>query len=319
VEAVRRQALAPTAPEAVAAAAALAEAAEGEVDAVVFFGSRRTGARPEPGSAYDFFVVARGERPFYAALRRRGLVGRSPRLLAALGHVLPPTSISLSLPGPDGPVVTKCAVSSRRAFERDTSARRRDQFTAGRLFQPTSLVHARDGEASEAAVRALARAHAQAYEWARPWLPARFDVEAFARTLLRVSFGGEVRPEPVEHRVETLWQAQQDELRAVYGVLLRELARRGELREEGPGTYALTRPVGRAERARLAFYFRWSMARATARWGKHVLSFEGWLDFLVRKARRHSGQEIMLTERERRAPLIFLWPRVWRYLRHKDR
>jgi hypothetical protein len=32
--------------------------------------------------------------------------------------------------------------------------------------------------------------------------------------------------------------------------------------------------------------------------------------------RRHSGEEIVLTERERRAPLVFLWPRVWRYLRH---
>jgi hypothetical protein len=66
-------------------------------------------------------------------------------------------------------------------------------------------------------------------------------------------------------------------------------------------------------------YFRWSLLRATARWGKHVLSFEGWLDFLVRKARRHSGQDIVLSERERRAPLVFLWPRVFRYLRQKDR
>ena len=41
--------------------------------------------------------------------------------------------------------------------------------------------------------------------------------------------------------------------------------------------------------------------------------------FLVRKARRHSGDGIELTEREKRAPLLFLWPRVWRYLRHKDR
>jgi len=128
-----------------------------------------------------------------------------------------------------------------------------------------------------------------------------------------------VRPEPVARRVETLWQAQQEYLRETYGLLLRELARRGDLREEGDGTYALTRPVGRFERARLFLYFRWSMVRATARWGKHVLSFEGWLDFLLRKARRHSGQEIELSQRERRAPLLFLWPRVWRYLRNKDR
>jgi len=143
-------------------------------------------------------------------------------------------------------------------------------------------------------------------------------VDEYVQALLRVSFSGEIRPEPVAARVATLWQAQQEYLRAVYGVLLHALEQSGDLVRAEDGRFALRRPVGRWERTRLALYFRWSMVRATARWAKHVLSFEGWLDFLVRKARRHTGQEIVLTERERRAPLIFLWPRVWRYLRHKD-
>jgi 1-acyl-sn-glycerol-3-phosphate acyltransferase len=316
---VRARALSAPDAEAAAAARALAEAAEGEVDAVLFFGSRRSGARPEPGSAYDFFAVVRDERRFYEALRRHGLVGRSPWLLAALGRVLPPTSISLTLPAGSSAIAVKCAVSSRRAFARDTSARRRDHFTIGRLFQPVSVVWARDEAAAAEAVSAVARAHALTFQWARPFLPARFDAEAYARTLLRVSFAGEVRPEPVARRVETLWLAQQEYLLSAYGALLAALEARGDVSGGGDGTYALARPASRWERARLALYFRWSMLRATARWGKHVLSFEGWLDFLVRKARRHSGQEIVLSERERRAPLVFLWPRVWRYLRHKDR
>jgi hypothetical protein len=49
-----------------------------------------------------------------------------------------------------------------------------------------------------------------------------------------------------------------------------------------------------------------------------VVSFEGWLDYIVRKASRHAGQPIELTPRERRFPLLLLWGRVWRYLRHKD-
>jgi hypothetical protein len=39
----------------------------------------------------------------------------------------------------------------------------------------------------------------------------------------------------------------------------------------------------------------------------------------VRKARRHTGEDIVLSDRERRMPLLFLWPRVIHYLRHKDR
>jgi len=77
--------------------------------------------------------------------------------------------------------------------------------------------------------------------------------------------------------------------------------------------------VAGGERLRLRGYFAVSIARATARWFKHVASFEGWLDYIVRKASRHTGQSIELSARERRWPLVFLWGRVFRYLRRKGR
>jgi hypothetical protein len=77
--------------------------------------------------------------------------------------------------------------------------------------------------------------------------------------------------------------------------------------------------VPASERRRLRAYFAWSRVRATSRWAKHVVTFEGWLDYLLKKAERHTGQQIVLTPRERRLPLVFLWPRLVRYLRHKDR
>ena len=128
----------------------------------------------------------------------------------------------------------------------------------------------------------------------------------------------QIRPEP-EGRAQALFEAQEQYLRPVYGALLGALARAGELREESPGVYSVVRPVGFYERLRLAAYFRWSMVRATVRWAKYVITFDDWLEFIVRKARRHTGQDIVLTERERRMPLVFLWPRVIQYLRHKDR
>jgi hypothetical protein len=47
------------------------------------------------------------------------------------------------------------------------------------------------------------------------------------------------------------------------------------------------------------------------------VTFEDWLEYIRRKAERHTGQEIVFTDRERRMPLVFLWPRVFRYLRDK--
>jgi hypothetical protein len=177
---------------------------------------------------------------------------------------------------------------------------------------------AADDPAREQVVDALARAHALTYDWTRPWLPARFDVDEYCLTMLRVSYAAEIRPESSD-RTRTLFEAQQDYLRPVYGTLLQDLCAAGALVEGDAGVYAVADTAGRLERLRLSLYFAWSKVRATARWAKYVVTFDDWLEFILRKARRHSGQEIELTPRERRLPLLFLWPRVFRYFRHKDR
>ncbi len=301
-----------------AAASAVAAAAGSTVRSVVFFGSRRTGARPDAHSAFDLFVVAREYRPFYDALRRAGALRRSPGLVSALNRWLPPNQVSVPARLDDGsPARAKCAVIDEAHLREATSPRRKDHFVTGRLFQPTEVVFTADPAAAETALDALVSAHRLTFSWVRPWLPARFDVAAYCRTLLRVSFSWEIRPEP-EGRADALWEAQRAELVPVYGVLLQELEEAGELGRVGEGEYALARPVARGERLRLGLYFRRSLVRATLRWAKYMVTFDDWLDFIVRKARRHTGQEIVLTERERRLPLVFLWPRVIHYLRHKD-
>jgi hypothetical protein len=231
--------------------------------------------------------------------------------------VLPPNVISVQPAAGDGTPRAKCAVLGAGDFRRQTSARRDDHFCLGRLFQPTEILYAAPGREDEI-LAALVSAHALTYAWVRPWLPARFDVGEYCRTLLRVSFAAEIRPEP-EGRAQALFEAQETYLRPVYTTLLDALVRAGELREEAPGTYAVVRPASTMERLRLSGYFRWSKVRATARWAKYVITFDDWLEFIVRKARRHTGEDIVLTERERRMPLVFLWPRVIHYLRHKDR
>ncbi|HEY2942387.1 MAG TPA: hypothetical protein VGN09_08140 [Vicinamibacteria bacterium] len=308
-----------SAPEALAAARAVKAIGGDAVAAVLFFGSRQTQAGPDPHSAWDFFVVTRGYAPFYRALRRVGASHRPARLLSFLNALLTPSQVSLELPAPDGATLrAKCAVVSLRDLRREASVRRRDHFILGRLFQPVAILLA-DASEQETVLDALVEACRLTVGWVRPWLPERFTADEYCRTLLRVSYGAEIRPEPVERRIDTLWAAQQERMLPVYSVLLRDLAREGELVETGAGTYALARPAGAGERRRLAAYFAWSRVRATTRWAKHVVTFEGWLDYIRRKAERHTGQEIVLTPRERRLPLVFLWPRVLRYLRHKDR
>lgn len=320
-EAVAAVALsAETDPVLAASLARLAEAAGDSLDAVVFFGSRRTGAaNANAWSAYDLFAVVVAYRPFYERLRAAGLSTKSPRLLSALSLVLPPTQISLVFPSTG--LRAKVSVIRRDVLRRETSARRHDHFTVGRLFQPTRVLWARSGPIREQILESLVSAHAETWRWSRPWQRVPLDAEAYGARALEVSMSWEVRPEP-EGRAAQLWAAQRDIQRPVFEALLRELVGAGELRPaatpEGEPAYVPALPAGRLERLRLRRYFTWSLLRATARWPKHVVSFEGWLDYIVRKASRHAGQPIELTPRERRFPLLLLWGRVWRYLRHKD-
>ena len=295
----------------------VAAVAEGEVLGVVFFGSRHTAAaRSDAHSAHDLFVLVRSYRGFYSALHRAGRTAKKPWLLAALNLVLPPNQLSLRLGQPV--LHAKCSVITLSAFLRETSPLRRDHFCIGRLFQPSQILHPADAETGRQVLLALVSAHAETYAWVRPWLPASFDADAYCRTALRVSLRGEIRPEP-SGRAEVLWAAQREEQAPVFARLLEELCVRGELRREEGTTYAVVRRVTVGERLGLEAYFARSLLRATARWLKHMATFEGWLEYILRKAARHTGEEIVLTPRERRLPLVFLWPRLFRYLREKDR
>ena len=305
-------------PDALEIARSLLASAGDSVQAIVFFGSRKTRAAPDPWSAYDFFVLVRGYREVYEALRRAGHLGARARLSAALNRVLPPNQLSLSGVDAAGSAWrAKCSVITLSRFLRETSPRRRDHFCLGRMFQPAEVLYAADRDVADALLGALLQALLLTYDWSRPWLPTRFDVDEYCRTLLRVSLAQEIRPEPAG-RAEILRAAQQDELRPVYATLLLDLAAAGELRAED-GRFSAVRPPRRLERLRKRLYFRWSLLRATARWLKYTVTFEGWLDYLVHKAERHSGRAIALTPRERRLPLLFLWPRVIRYLREKEK
>jgi hypothetical protein len=322
-QALRARALPDTPRPEQTAASALAGLGAGSVAGVVFFGSRRTQASPDRFSAYDLFVVVDAYRPFYRALAQAGRVRRRPGLLALANAVLSPSQMSLRLPdGRGGELHAKCTVITGDDLRRETSPRRRDHFTIGRLFQPAEILWARDPAAAESLLDVLASAAAATYSWGRPSLPDRFDADSYLRTLLLVSLGREVRPEPTGRRADALHEAQSAEQLPVYRALLGGLAREGALQLAAEGeepTYRVTRSVGFLERLRVGLYFRVSTLRATLRWFKYVVTFDDWLEYIRHKAERHTGKAIELTARERAYPYLFLWPRIFRYLRDKEK
>ena len=66
-------------------------------------------------------------------------------------------------------------------------------------------------------------------------------------------------------------------------------------------------------------YFARSLARATLRWPKYVVSVRGWLDYLLRKVERRTGQRIEPSAKQRELPLLLLWAKFYRFWRTRDR
>lgn len=246
---------------------------------------------------------------FYRAMRGAGLLHRSPRVLSVLDPLLPPTQIRLAR----DPWLVKASVLSLEALRRATSDRRKDQFLAGRLFQDVHVVWARDEHFEKHVEDAVESARLVTLDWVRPDLPATFTSEEYLRQLFRTSFRFEVRPE-AGGRADALSSAQAPRLVPIFEVVLKRLTAQGRLKEAGQGVYSLPGTVTDSGTFGRRVFMEWSRVRATARWPKHAITFDGWLDYLVKKAERHSGETIVLGAWERRLPFVFLWPRVFRFL-----
>ncbi|MEO8500907.1 MAG: hypothetical protein ABI565_08320 [Vicinamibacteria bacterium] len=256
------------------------------------------------------------DRPgvFYQAMHAAGFLHRSPRLLGALDPVLSPTQVRLA----HDRWLVKASVLSTATLVRATSERRRDQFLAGRLFQDVHVVWARDPAFEETMREAIGSARRVTLDWVAADLASRFTVSEYLRQLFRTSFRFEVRPE-TRGRADALYEAQAARLLPIFEEVLPLLAREGRIVEAQDGTFSLPHPVSRMQAVRRRLFLEWSRVRATARWPKHAVTFDGWLDYIVRKAERHSGEAIVLTDMERRFPLILLWPKVFRFLARQRR
>ena len=269
----------------------------------------------------------RDRRPLPAVLRRAARPGRCAGPAwpggGAQRRRCPPTRSRLTLGAPgERTARAKCAVVSTDGL------RARDVARAARPLLPGPAVPADGGRVSPRTRRPRAGASTRS---PRARADVRLGAAVAARPLRRRGrtaarcCGCPSRRRSGRSRTDRARRAVGGAARlpaAVYGVLLRELraARRARAEHE-PGTYALARPAGRRRAAApVARTSGWSMVRATARWAKYVVTFDDWLEFILRKARRHSGQDDRAHARASAAcRCVFLWPRVFRYLRHKDR
>ena len=280
--------------------------------AILLFGSRLVGSDPDRHSAYDLVLVVDRYSTLYQRLAAAKRLHRSPSTFTILSHILPPTNISYRA-DPGAPALAKCMIASKPHLESMLSTSAPDHFCLGRLIHRVALVHARGPEVEEDMIGLVARARRTTLSWVAPFIEEPFSLADFTRTMFGISFRGEIRPES-QGRPAQVAESQDRFLALVYGRLLETACRTGVL-VRGEGGYRYANPPSLLTRLRWWSYFRWSGVRSTVRWFKHMLTFEEWLDYIQRKVERRMGLEIEIDERDRKYPLIFLWPKLFRVLR----
>jgi len=292
--------------------ALLEETCGRNVVGVVFFGSRLVGTSPGEASAADLVVVVENYLVFYESIGSRLPAARHSGIMAALNRALPPNIIYLNDPG-GMRAGAKCFIVSESDLALGLAPDAKDHFFRGRLAQRVHIVYARSEKDRQALETRIDAARHLTLSWVPLYIDGAFGVMDYCRRMMEVSYAAEIRPE-ASSRVREVTDAQSSFFRLVYGRVLQSGVRDGRLVAEGD-LFRLAKHPGWRERWRTGHFFRRSKWRATVRWFKYMLTFDDWLDYIVRKIERRSGQRIELTRAERRVPIIFLWPKALKLIR----
>jgi hypothetical protein len=278
--------------------------------AVLFYGSCLRRGTSE--GVLDFYALVDSYRAAY-----------SSRALALANAALPPNVFYLEADSGGGERLrAKYAVVTLRDFARGAAGAGLRTGIWARFCQPALAVDLRDPEATRAVVEAVALAHLTAVRRALPLLPVgqTLSYEALWQRVFRETYAGEMRPEALAS-IEALYRADPQRYdraarTALHALTLRrvegldvEIGSNGfrivasPPRDAGPGR-ALRRPLAKAAYAAQLF--------------KTAFTFGDWLPYALWKLERHTGTHIEASERQRRHPLLFGWPLLWRVLVRRE-
>jgi hypothetical protein len=287
---VRRELSQPLVPAARAAADDLRSRHAG-IEAVLFYGScLRDGA--EGDKILDFYLLATD----LAAANGGALLG-------LLNRLLPPNVYYRETPF-DGRVArSKYALMSTHAFAR---AMARDSLNVGfwgRFAQPCALAWARDAATGERVARAVAQAVVTAAAAAAPMLARPFTADALWSEAFTLTYGAELRSENAETRGAEIFANDVGRYRALAVPALRAAGIDADERE-GLVDASIGAEQTRAERRRWRYRRALGKTLSVLRLVKGAFTFDGGLDYLAWKIRRHSGVEIEVKPWHRRHQLI---------------
>jgi len=235
--------------------------------------------------------------------------------LAVANRVLPPNVFYAEQQLEGRTLRSKVTVISLRDFRRGCTPAWFESYLWGRFAQPTRILACRDEPTRRELERCLLQAGGTLLRNSLPALPAEGTVAELWQGALELSYATELRTERQGRARELAAWA-----REFYTVLARQYAEVDspacgfEVYHSGGQLHYRTRisPL-RRRWSSLAWALRRMQGKLLSilRLVKALFTFEGGLDYIAWKLERHSGERIVIPERVRRAPLIYLWGYFW--------
>jgi hypothetical protein len=234
-------------------------------------------------------------------------------LPAAANWLLPPNVFYAESKLGDKTLRSKVTVISLRDFQRGCSRAWFESYIWGRFAQPTHILYSRDARTREAIENCLLQAAGTLLRNTLPALPEEGAVTDLWQQALALSYSTELRTERPGRAME-LARASRDFYAAVTRHLAPSLGFGFTVYDNG-GEMSYRSQVTSAQR--LLTRAAWSLRQAqgkllsVTRLAKALFTFEGGLDYIAWKLERHSGESIVIPDKVRRAPLLYLWGFSW--------
>ena len=233
--------------------------------------------------------------------------------LAGANWLLPPNVFYAETNRDERTLRSKVTVISLRDFRRGCSRAWFESYIWGRFAQPTLILHSRDTACREAVETCLLQAAQTLLRNGLPALPDEGSVTDLWQQALALSYATELRTER-SGRAAELAESARDFYATITRLLAPSLGSGFKVYDVG-GQLRYTKKTSRGHRlvSRAAWWLRRVQGKLLSilRLVKALFTFEGGLDYIAWKLERHSGEKVVIPDRVRRAPLIYLWGFFW--------
>ncbi len=230
-----------------------------------------------------------------------------------LAKALPPNVYQIQHGPPPDEIRAKYALLTMDRFEYAVRSDFHSYFW-GRFAQPCGLLWCRDESIKRRLIGLAGTAAATFTRKVVPTLPETFSAIDLWQRGLALSYQCELRSEPPGH-VQKLFSFWPDYYTSITAALAGQGL--GYENAEQQGNFFNTTSDHHRRWSLASWWFRRIQGKilSVLRLFKAALTFNGGLDYLLWKIKRHSGVYIEPTNLQRKFPLIFVWPLLWRLYR----